>query len=110
MLPRISRSLSLELRRLFTTTSCRNGQISNIGRAPIPLPPVATLTPSATSITVQGPLGSTDVPLKPYIRLDFSEPEQESRTLTVGVENAVVKEQRQMWGRRGRSFTTQSSA
>ncbi len=99
MLPRISRSLSLELRRLFTTTSCRNGQISNIGRAPIPLPPVATLTPSRDQHNrPRVPLGSTDVPLKPYIRLDFSEPEQESRTLTVGSKMRVVKEQRQMWG------------
>ncbi|KLO11461.1 ribosomal protein L6 [Schizopora paradoxa] len=98
MLTRIPRSLSNQLHRLFSTSSCRNGQISNIGRAPIPLPPAATLTQGASSITVQGPLGTTEVPLKPYIRLDFSEAEKESRTLTVGVEDAVVKEQRQMWG------------
>lgn len=98
MLPRIPRSLATNLHRLFSTSSCCHGQISNIGRAPIPLPPTATLTPSSTTITVQGPLGTTEVPLKPYIRLNFSESDQQQKTLAVAVENAVIKEQRQMWG------------
>ena len=80
--------------RFFSSSTCRNGIISHIGRAPIPVPEVASLTPSATEITIEGPLGTTSVPLKPFIRLTFPQP----NVLNVAVLDAKVKEQRQMWG------------
>ncbi|KAI5122809.1 hypothetical protein M0805_000151 [Coniferiporia weirii] len=82
------------LLRFFSSSSCRHGHISHIGRAPVPVPTSAVLTPSPTAITVQGPLGTTSVPLKPYIQLSFPQP----NSLSVAVEDAKVKEQRQMWG------------
>jgi large subunit ribosomal protein L6 len=41
-----------------------------------------------------GPLGTTTVPLEPYMTLDFPIP----GTLTLTVEDAEVKKQRSMWG------------
>jgi len=43
---------------------------------------------------VTGPLGTTSVPLEPYMTLGFPAPD----TLTLSVENAEVKKQRSMWG------------
>lgn len=94
MLPRIPQASTSGYVRAFSSSSYRQGHISHIGRAPIVVPTAAKLTPSATDIIVQGPLGTTSVPLKPFIRLAF--PQQ--NTLSVAVEDAKVKEQRQMWG------------
>ncbi|EJC98095.1 ribosomal protein L6 [Fomitiporia mediterranea MF3/22] len=93
MLNRIRQSTA-QVHRFFSTSSCLRGHISNVGRAPIPIPQAVVLTPSPSEITVKGPLGTTSVPLKPYVQLSFPQPE----VLSVGVENSAVKEQRQMWG------------
>ena len=43
--------------RWFSSTA----RLTNIGKAPIPIPPNVTLTPIHTSLAVKGPLGSTSV-------------------------------------------------
>ena len=80
--------------RPFSSTARVQAHTSHIGREPIVIPPTVTLTPSPTSISVQGPLGTTSVPLMPFMRLAFPDP----RILTVAVEDAEVKKQRSMWG------------
>lgn len=81
--------------RCFSTTVLRShGFVSNIGRQPIKFQPSVTLTTSSTSITIQGPLGVTSVPLEPYMKLQFPEP----NTLRMTVEQPSLKKQRQMWG------------
>jgi len=94
MLPRIPHASTSSCVRAFSSSSRCQGHISHIGRAPIAVPPAATLIPSPTAIIVQGPLGTTTVPLKSFIRLAFPQPD----ALSVAVEDAKVKEQRQMWG------------
>lgn len=93
LLPRI-RQPTRTLIRCFTSTPTCHGYISNIGRMPVPVPRTVVLTPSATEVTVNGPLGTTSVPLKPYVRLNLPQPD----ILNVSVEDGAVKEQRQMWG------------
>jgi large subunit ribosomal protein L6 len=80
--------------RCFSSTARVQAHVSHIGKEPIKFPPTVTLTPSPSSISVQGPLGTTSVPLQPYMKIDFPEP----NTMAVIVENAEVKVQRQMWG------------
>lgn len=93
MLTRIQQPAT-SLNRFFSSSACRQGHISHIGRAPVAVPPAIVLTPSPSEVTVKGPLGTTSVPLKPYVQLSFPKP----NTLSVTVEDAKVKEQRQMWG------------
>lgn len=80
--------------RCFSSTARAQAHVSHIGREPIKYPANVTLTPSPTSISVQGPLGTTSVPLRPYMKIEFPE----TSVMTVVVENAEIKEQRQMWG------------
>jgi len=80
--------------RCFSSTARVQAHLSHIGREPIRYPANVTLTPSSTAVSVQGPLGITSVPLKPYMKIDFPEPS----VMAVSVENAEIKEQRQMWG------------
>ena len=80
--------------RSFSSTAAPQAHLSHIGREPIRYPANVTLTPSPTSISVKGPLGTTSVPLKPYMKIDFPEP----NVMAVSVENAEIKVQRQMWG------------
>ncbi|KAH9933103.1 ribosomal protein L6 [Epithele typhae] len=65
-----------------------------IGSAPIQYPDTVTLTPTDTAVYVKGPLGETSVPRMPFVRLE----EQTPRTLLVSVEDAGIREQRNMWG------------
>lgn len=90
----ILRSQLSQAIRCFTSTTRVHAHVSHIGREPIKYPPSVTLTPSPTSISVAGPLGTTSVPLQPYMKIDFPEP----HVMTVVVENAEIKVQRQMWG------------
>jgi large subunit ribosomal protein L6 len=78
-------------RRLF---SCTARAQSHVGKEPIKFPSSVSLTLSPTSISVNGPLGTTAVPLKPFMRLA----QPDLGTLTVAVENPTKKEQRSMWG------------
>ncbi|KAH7928393.1 ribosomal protein L6 [Leucogyrophana mollusca] len=80
--------------RQFSSTARTCAHTSHIGKAPIPIPPNVTLTPSATSLAVKGPLGSTTVPLESYMQLSFPQ----TNVLTIAVENAEEKKQRSMWG------------
>lgn len=93
MLPRMRQQVA-HVTRNFSTTAPVRGHISHIGREPIVFPQTVTLTPSPTSITVQGPLGSTSVPLQHFMRLVFSE----ANTLAISVEDPKLKQQRAMWG------------
>ncbi|PFH53907.1 hypothetical protein AMATHDRAFT_72933 [Amanita thiersii Skay4041] len=80
--------------RCFSTTSSVQAHLSHIGREPIKVPASVTLNTTQNAISINGPLGSTSVPLKPFVKLNFPEP----NVMTVAVESPSVKEQRQMWG------------
>ncbi|CAO3600278.1 unnamed protein product [Absidia cylindrospora] len=95
---------------------------SHIGRTPIYYPQEVTLdhdlapiqTPripselNNTMLTVKGPLGQLQLPIKPFVHLDttpFSDSDDQSQQqqqqesiLQVTVNNATIKEQRAMWG------------
>ncbi|GLB38545.1 putative universal ribosomal protein uL6 family protein [Lyophyllum shimeji] len=80
--------------RCFSSTPRVLAHVSHIGREPIKFPENVTLTPSPTALSITGPLGSTSVPLQPYMKIEF--PEQ--NVVAVAVEDAEIKVQRQMWG------------
>ncbi|KAH9950541.1 ribosomal protein L6 [Amylocystis lapponica] len=80
--------------RSFSSSASHHAHISHIGKAPVRFPPTVTLTPSPTAVAVQGPLGTTSVPLHPYMRLAFPDP----HTLALTVDDASEKKQRAMWG------------
>ncbi|KAA1470002.1 ribosomal protein L6 [Dentipellis sp. KUC8613] len=80
--------------RVLSTSAVARGHTSHIGKAPIKVPPTITLTPTPTSLGVKGPLGSTTVPLEPYMTLSNPSPD----ALALSVENAEEKKQRSMWG------------
>jgi large subunit ribosomal protein L6 len=82
------------LKRSFTSSAPLNKHVSHIGRNPIKFPPSVTLTHSPTDLSITGPLGTTSVPLRPYMKITNANPD----TIAVAVENAEIKEQRQMWG------------
>ena len=76
--------------RAFSTSAVKQGLVSNIGKQAIKYPTNVTLTPSPTALSVQGPLGTTSVPLHPFVHLQFSEPQ----TLSVSVEDAKEKNEK----------------
>lgn len=80
--------------RCFSSTARAHAHVSHIGREPIKYPTTVTLTPTATAISVAGPLGTTSVPLQSYMKIEFPEP----NVMAVVVEDAEIKVQRQMWG------------
>lgn len=82
-------------RRHFSSSTRRlNLYISNVGKQPIIYSPAVTFNHTPESFRVTGPLGTTSIPLDPYIQLTFPEP----NTLWVRVENSQIRKQRQMWG------------
>ncbi|KAI0078265.1 ribosomal protein L6 [Panus rudis PR-1116 ss-1] len=94
MLPRPPPQLLQSLRSFSTSASRHGGFISNVGKQPIQFPPSVVLTPTPTALSVKGPLGTTEVPLHPFLKLNFTEPQ----TLAVAVEDPTEKKQRSMWG------------
>lgn len=99
MIPRVQlgsfiRSLSTSASPVTAPVKIHRTNVSHIGRKPIPVPPAVTLTVTPESIAVQGPLGTTAVPLREYMKLSYPEPS----FLSIEVENSAVKEQRAMWG------------
>ncbi|RDB14761.1 50S ribosomal protein L6 [Hypsizygus marmoreus] len=90
----IIRSQLRQTLRCFSSSARTNAHVSHIGREPIKYPPTVTVTPSPTAISVSGPLGTTSVPLQPYMKIEFPE----TNVMAVVVEDAEVKVQRQMWG------------
>ncbi|KAI8082962.1 ribosomal protein L6, alpha-beta domain-containing protein [Halteromyces radiatus] len=108
----LKRPLSQQCHHNFSTSTVVG---SHIGRTPIYYPQEVTLdhdlTPiqfpripselNNTTLTVKGPLGQLQMPIKPFIKLDSTvgnnEGSQES-VLQVNVKDATIKEQRAMWG------------
>jgi len=90
----IIRPPTTQLVRCFSSTArtCKN--VSIIGREPIKIPPSVTIAPSPTKVTITGPLGTTAVPLKDYMSIDFPVPD----TMKLTVAKSTEKLQRQMWG------------
>lgn len=80
--------------RSFSTSKPAHANVSNIGKVPIKIPDNVTIIPSPTEVSVSGPLGTTSVPLTPFMRLAF----KEQNTLAVGVDEPKLKKQRAMWG------------
>lgn len=78
----------------FSTTALRAAFVSHIGREPIKFPENVTLTQAPTELTVTGPLGSTTVPLRDYMSLEFPQ----TGTMTITVADSSIKVQRAMWG------------
>ena len=83
-----------KIARQFSSTALLSKNVSIIGREPIKFPPSVTITPSPSQVTITGPLGTTSVPIKSYMTIDF--PLQDTMKLTV--ERPEEKLQRQMWG------------
>jgi len=75
-----------------TTRLCKNYSI--VGQTPIQIPPSVTITPTSSALSIAGPLGTTNVPLQDYMKIDFPLP----NTLKLSVEDGSEKAQRQMWG------------
>lgn len=80
--------------RCFSSTRPANGHTSHIGKTPIPVPPSVTLNTTITKLEVIGPLGSTSVPLEPYMHLAPAG----SGIVELSVDDATKKKQRSMWG------------
>jgi large subunit ribosomal protein L6 len=80
--------------RHFSSTTRSQARTSHIGREPIKFSPDVSLTLSPSEVSVKGPLGTTSVPLMPFMQLAFPDP----GTLTVAVEDPEIKKQRSMWG------------
>jgi len=80
--------------RSFSSSPLTRVHTSNIGKAPIKFQPSVSFDSTPIRLSVTGPLGTTSVPLEPYMTLNFPAP----GTLTLSVENAEVKKQRSMWG------------
>ncbi|OSX59817.1 hypothetical protein POSPLADRAFT_1172079 [Postia placenta MAD-698-R-SB12] len=82
------------VRCFSSSASSSAAYVSNIGKTPIRFPTGVTLTPTPTALSVQGPLGTTAVPLQPYMQLTFTDP----NTVALAVEEPKEKKQRSMWG------------
>ncbi|KAM6494164.1 Ribosomal protein L6, alpha-beta domain containing protein [Amanita muscaria] len=80
--------------RCFTTTARAQAHLSHIGREPIKVPSGVKLSKTQHGLSITGPLGSTSLPLKPFVQITYPE----SDVMSVAVEDSGVKEQRQMWG------------
>ncbi|KAI0269841.1 ribosomal protein L6, alpha-beta domain-containing protein [Gloeopeniophorella convolvens] len=94
MIPHTSRSAAAAALRAFSTSAVARGHTSNIGKAPIKFEPSVSFNASPTALAVTGPLGTTSVPLEPYMTVGFPAPD----TLTLAVADAELKKQRSMWG------------
>ncbi|KAJ7780642.1 ribosomal protein L6, alpha-beta domain-containing protein [Mycena maculata] len=68
--------------------------LSHIGSRPIPIPDSIKFVTTPTSISVEGPLGKTTLPIFPFVKIDFVEP----KMVQVSVEDAEIQQQRRMWG------------
>ncbi|CCM01872.1 uncharacterized protein FIBRA_03943 [Fibroporia radiculosa] len=90
----IRQQLQHALRSFSSSASASAAYVSNIGKTPISFPAGVTLTPSSTALCVQGPLGTTSVPLQPYMELSFTD----TNTVALTVADASEKKQRSMWG------------
>lgn len=94
MIPRTSAQRLPFAFRSFSSSTITQRHTSNIGKAPINFQPSSSFKNTPTSLSVTGPLGTTSVPLEPYMTISFPSPD----TLALTVENAEIKKQRAMWG------------
>ncbi|KAF8908965.1 ribosomal protein L6, alpha-beta domain-containing protein, partial [Gymnopilus junonius] len=56
--------------------------------------PLSQISPSSTEVKITGPLGTTAIPLKEYMKIEFPQ----EQTMKISVEDSTEKLQRQMWG------------
>ena len=102
--------------RLFSTSQKSfAGHPCYIGRTPVSYPPSVTLVPTSTALQVRGPLGTTSVPLEPYMTLSFTKaasdqlPDRSTSkgkakdtelfpSVLVSVAEPHARKQRSMWG------------
>ena len=80
--------------RCFSSTRPTHGYTSHIGKTPIPVPASVILNATPAKLQVTGPLGSTSVPLEPYMHLTPAE----NGVVALSVDDATQKKQRSMWG------------
>lgn len=81
-------------RRAFTAAPRAQLHLSHIGSKPIPIPEVVKFDVAPTSLSIEGPLGKTTLPLFPFVKIDLSDP----KMMLVTVEDAEIQVQRRMWG------------
>jgi large subunit ribosomal protein L6 len=94
MIPRTSTQRFPLAFRYFSSSPITQNHTSNIGKTPVNFQPSVSFKNTPTSLSVTGPLGTTSVPLEPYMTIGFPTP----HTLGLTVENAEIKKQRSMWG------------
>ncbi|KAI9781747.1 MAG: hypothetical protein M1839_005740 [Geoglossum umbratile] len=91
--------------------SCSPSKASQIGRAPITLPPEVSLRlieppapknkdrasrkETGPSVEVEGPLGKMAMQLPPFVSIEH---DATARRATVQIQDANVRQQREMWG------------
>lgn len=81
--------------RPFSTSAPRYlVRTSRIGKEPVEYPPTVSFAQTPTALAVKGPLGTTDVPLEPFMTLAFNE----GKTVALTVKDASERKQRAMWG------------
>ncbi|KAF8516836.1 ribosomal protein L6 [Hysterangium stoloniferum] len=94
-------------RPFSTSTAALAGSPCYIGRAPITLPPSVTVEQSPNALHIKGPLGSTSVPLHPFMTLTFKTLQDKNETgllstgiqsLLITVEKPNLRAQRSLWG------------
>ncbi|KZT73812.1 ribosomal protein L6 [Daedalea quercina L-15889] len=86
---------ALQAGRSFSTSTPRCAVYKcYIGREPVPYPPTVSFAQTPEALSVKGPLGTTSVPLKPYMDIVLNQ----DNTLAVSVQDPSVKDQRAMWG------------
>jgi len=115
MCPARIRALAVHAHTFSTSTTSRAGHPCFIGRAPIHYPTSVTLIPTPTTLQINGPLGTTTVPLEPFMSLAFKAPptappsnEDVSSgkrnapgalsSVTISVTEPHARKQRSMWG------------
>ena len=86
---------ALQAGRPFSTSAARCAvRTSRIGKEPVEYPPIVSFAQTPTALTVKGPLGTTDVPLHPFMSLAFNE----GNTVALTVEDSSERIQRSLWG------------
>ncbi|KAJ7366855.1 ribosomal protein L6, alpha-beta domain-containing protein [Mycena albidolilacea] len=74
----------------------RQVHLSHIGSKPIPVPAAVKFDITPTSISIEGPLGKTTLPIFPFVKLEL--PPAEPKLMMVSVEDPEIQQQRRMWG------------
>jgi hypothetical protein len=69
--------------RSFSSSTITQRHTSKIGKTPFKFQPSALFKNTPTLLSVTGPLGTTSVPLEPYMTISFPTP----NTLALAVEN-----------------------